>query len=113
MFRGRVDKNFGGDWKIGEVSILDRLLWKAKYGCFGNDGKTEGMRINQTKYVEKKLAYTDVHLQGDELLSSFRTSMGTSMCATVNSQFQDVESCRADEQGYHPHQGRYLRCRYV
>ena len=96
-FRGRVDKNFGGDWKIGEFSILENekptdFCGKQNMDVTGADGNTVGMRINQTKYVEKKLVHTDVHLAGDELLSSFRTSLGTSMWATVNSQFQEAYS---------------------
>ena len=90
MFRGRVDKNFGGDWKIGEFSILE------------NEKPTD--------FCGKQ--NTDIS-GNDEFLSYLRTRLGASMCDTVNSQFQDVESCRADEQGYYPHQGRYLRCRYV
>ena len=90
-FRTRIDKDFGGRWKIGEF-INIKVGQPTDFCGKENTDVKMGMTMNQDKYVEKKLVLTELDLEGDSLESSYRKSLGTAMWASTNSQFQEAYS---------------------
>ena len=88
-FRKLVDASLGGRWKIGtwvEPKLGEESEFVGgEYKEVVRDG-VRGIEVSQDKYCEKKLKDVNVGLVGDDLESSYRAALGTSLWAATHSQ---------------------------
>ena len=81
-------KSKGGRFKVGEFVRLQYHASNEFTGkCFTEIDN--GIVLDQDKYIETKLKYVDAQLEGDALLTSFRSALGAAGWAINNSQFKD------------------------